>query len=99
MAVSSRENTKGRGIKGVDGLGVGVFYYYSSALDQHEKNEGKAIDDRQAEVVAEMLDSEAGGDTQKLKSILSAKTRFKSPRNGKFVTVDYEGDGDLWILA
>ncbi len=99
MSVSSRENTKGKGIKAVEGLGVGVFYYYSEVLDQHEKNSDKVIDDKQAVVVAEMLDTEAGGDKQKLKSILSAKTRFKSPRNGAFVTVDYEGDGDLWILA
>lgn len=99
MAVSSRENTKGRGIKGVDGLSVGTFYFYSAELDQHEKNEDKVVDDKQAEAVAEMLESDAGSDKQKLHSILSSKDRFKSPRNGEFLTVKKEGDGDLWILA
>lgn len=99
MSVSSRENTKGKGIKAVEGLGVGVVYYYSTELDQHEKNADKAIDDKQAVAVAEMVDADAEGDKQKLKLILASKSRFKSPRNGAFVTVDYEADGDLWILV
>lgn len=108
MGVSSRESTKAKGVKGVDRLSVGTFYFYSTALGQHEKNQDKAVSDKDAEAVAEMLvaDAEAGVSDktvtadveQKLNSILSAGKRFKSPYGGDYLTVTKK-DGDIWILA
>ncbi len=98
MAYSSRESTKGKGIKGVDNLGVGVFYYYSNELDQRDGNDDKAVSDKRAEAMAQTLDNDAGGELEKLKKILASKDRHKIPGYGVFVTVKYR-DGDLWILA
>lgn len=98
MGYSSRESTKGKGIKGIDGLGVGVFYYYSAELTQHDQNTAKALDDKKVEAMAISLDKEADGDLKKLKEKLASKDRFKVPGYGDYVTVKYI-DQELWITA
>ncbi|MDP3970465.1 MAG: hypothetical protein Q8P90_02095 [bacterium] len=85
---------KGKGVKKIEGMGVGSFYFYSSKLPQDDGNANSVVDDKDALSIAEQFNERCGSSRDNSGSVLvdlSKTGRLQSTYDNRRYSVSRDG--------